>query len=162
MASTKYVKRRPVNENGRRVIKTKQGIRDSFFILLKEKPINKITVSDIIRQADINRSTFYFYYDDIFDMIEQINNSKKWPSLSPETDNNGNVLLRQNGKPLYARSYSILQDEIFQYLRDKGYADIERGVKGSTAANIPLQKRITKLSQLSQKKALQAAANSED
>lgn len=74
MASEKYVKRRPVNENDRRVIKTKQNIRDSFFKILKEKPINKITVSDIIRKADINRSTFYFYYDDIFDMIEQINN----------------------------------------------------------------------------------------
>lgn len=74
MATTKYVKKRPVNENDRRVKKTKQNIRDSFFRLLKEKPTEKITVSDIIREADINRSTFYFYYDDIFDMIERINN----------------------------------------------------------------------------------------
>lgn len=74
MVEEKYRKRRPVNENDRRVIKTKQSIRNSFFKIFKEKPINKITVSDIIRGADINRSTFYFYYDDIYDMIEQINN----------------------------------------------------------------------------------------
>ena len=74
MATEKYTKKRPVNENDRRVIKTKQVIRDSFFRLMKDKPMEKITVSDIIRSADINRSTFYFYYDDIFDMIEQINN----------------------------------------------------------------------------------------
>lgn len=70
------------------------------------------------------------------EVIHQISHSKKWPSLTPETDDNGNVILRQNGKPSYVRSYSILQDEIFQYLRDKGYADIERGVKGSTAENL--------------------------
>lgn len=74
MASEKYTKKRPVNDNDKRVIKTKQMIRDSFFRLMKEKPMEKITVSDVVRNADINRSTFYFYYDDIFDMIEQINN----------------------------------------------------------------------------------------
>ena len=82
------------------------------------------------------------------EIIHQISHSKKWPSLIPETDENGDVIIRQNGKPSYVRSYSILQDEIFQYLRDKGYTDIERGIKGSTAENLTsLEYQIKKDSQ---------------
>jgi len=46
-------------------------IQNSFIQLLKEKPINKITVKEICELADINRSTFYKYYLDPYDWIEQ-------------------------------------------------------------------------------------------
>lgn len=55
----------------RRVEYTKKVIRDSIIQLLKEKPINKITVKEICELADINRSTFYKYYLDPYDWIEQ-------------------------------------------------------------------------------------------
>ena len=41
---------------------TKMVIQNSFTRLLKEKPINKITVKEICELADINRSTFYKYH----------------------------------------------------------------------------------------------------
>ncbi len=58
----------------RRVKYTKQIIKVCFFELLSEKDINKITVSELCLKADINRATFYRYYIDIYDLLENIEN----------------------------------------------------------------------------------------
>ena len=60
-----------INDN-RRVRYTKMVLRESLIELLKEKPINRITVTDICKQADLNRGTFYNYYCDAFDLLAQI------------------------------------------------------------------------------------------
>ena len=56
----------------RRVKRTKKALRDCLFQLLDEKTVEEITVKELTAMADINRSTFYFYYKDIDDMIMQI------------------------------------------------------------------------------------------
>lgn len=56
----------------RRVKRTKKSLRDSLFTLLEEKSINQITVTELTTLADVNRSTFYLYYNDIYDMMEKI------------------------------------------------------------------------------------------
>lgn len=61
-----------VNTNDRRVKRTKKLLRDSLFSLLQTKSINEITVTELTEIADINRATFYFYYTDIMDMLDQI------------------------------------------------------------------------------------------
>ena len=53
---------------------TKSVICDCFLELLKDQPIQKITVKAICEKADINRSTFYRYYKDAYDLMEQIAN----------------------------------------------------------------------------------------
>lgn len=58
--------------NDKRVAKTKAALRDSLFQLLFIKSINQISVSELTRLAGVNRSTFYFYYQDIYDMMEQV------------------------------------------------------------------------------------------
>ncbi len=63
-----------INANDRRVKRTKKLLRDSLFSLLQKKSINEITVTELTEVADINRATFYFYYTDIFDMLDQIQN----------------------------------------------------------------------------------------
>ena len=60
--------------NDRRVQKTKKSLRNALFELIKEKDINEISVTELTQKAEINRSTFYFYYKDIYDMMEQIQN----------------------------------------------------------------------------------------
>lgn len=42
-----------------------EAIYDAFFLILKEKEIDKITVSDIIKRAGIVRTTFYNHYENI-------------------------------------------------------------------------------------------------
>ena len=56
----------------RRVKRTKKALRDCLFKLLEEKSVDEVTVKELTAMADINRSTFYFYYKDIDDMIIQI------------------------------------------------------------------------------------------
>lgn len=52
--------------------KTKQKIIDCFWELYRQKSIDKITVSELASLAKINRSTFYVYFNDIYDVLEQI------------------------------------------------------------------------------------------
>ena len=52
--------------------KTKQAIKDAFWELYKQKKIEKITVKDITMRAGYNRSTFYAYFTDVYDVLEQI------------------------------------------------------------------------------------------
>lgn len=42
-----------------------EAIYDAFFLILKEKDLDKITVSDVIKKAGIVRSTFYNHYENI-------------------------------------------------------------------------------------------------
>ncbi len=47
-------------------------IRKSFLELLESKPLNKITVKDICEKANVNRTTFYSNYYDIYDLLSTI------------------------------------------------------------------------------------------
>lgn len=56
-------------------VKTKNAIRNAFVELFNEKKdLNKITVTEIARKAEINRSTFYLHYGDIYEIPEEIGN----------------------------------------------------------------------------------------
>lgn len=55
-----------------RTAKTKQSLRDSFWKLYQEKPMEKITVSEITTAAGVYRSTFYTYYSDVYAVLEEI------------------------------------------------------------------------------------------
>ena len=51
---------------------TQQAIMYSLLKLLQEKPIDKITVKDICELCEINRNTFYYYYRDIYQVLEEL------------------------------------------------------------------------------------------
>jgi len=51
---------------------TRQAIMYSLLKLLQEKSIDKITVKDICELCEINRNTFYYYYNDIYQVIEEL------------------------------------------------------------------------------------------
>lgn len=55
---------------------TRQKIQQAFMDLLDKKPFNKISVSDICGLAEISRPSFYAHYDDINDLIMQIEDEK--------------------------------------------------------------------------------------
>lgn len=58
----------------RRIRKTKAQLRTGLARLMKEKSINEITVRELVDEADINRSTFYLHYNDIYHLLESIEN----------------------------------------------------------------------------------------
>ena len=64
----------PDKKEYRSALRSRRLIRQAFLELLREKPFEKITVTDIVKRADINRSTFYAHYPDVRGLIEEMIN----------------------------------------------------------------------------------------
>lgn len=56
----------------RSAIRSRKLIQGALADLLQEKPLDKITVTDVVRRAEINRGTFYAHYADIPDVIHHV------------------------------------------------------------------------------------------
>ncbi|KHF41650.1 TetR family transcriptional regulator [Halalkalibacter okhensis] len=56
----------------RRIKYTQMVLKESFMKLLKQKPLTNITIKELCELADINRSTFYSHYKDLYDLLYQI------------------------------------------------------------------------------------------
>ena len=56
----------------RSALRSKKLINDALADLLTEKPLDKITVTDVVKRADINRGTFYAHYKDIPDVVDHL------------------------------------------------------------------------------------------
>ena len=67
---------------------TKKAIKETFISLLEEYPLSDITVKDIVEKCEINRNSFYYHYQDIPALIEEIVKEEaeqillKYPSVS--------------------------------------------------------------------------------
>ena len=57
-----------------RVRLSKMLLKNALIKLLKEKPVNKITVKELCELSQINRATFYTHYSDCFALLESIEN----------------------------------------------------------------------------------------
>ena len=55
-----------------RVQKTKERLKSTLLTLLKEKGIDRISISEICRASGINRNTFYQHYSDIRDLLSEV------------------------------------------------------------------------------------------
>ena len=53
-----------------RIQKTETAIKNAFMELRSRKPVEKITVKELCGLAQINKSTFYTHYDDIYAALE--------------------------------------------------------------------------------------------
>ena len=53
---------------------TQMVLKEAFLTLLKEKPVNKITVKEVCTLAQLNRATFYAHYSDCFALMQSIEN----------------------------------------------------------------------------------------
>ena len=59
-------------KGNRRILYTKNIIKESLIELLETKEIHEVTVTDICKKADINRGTFYTHYKDAFDLLQSM------------------------------------------------------------------------------------------
>ena len=99
------------------------------------------------------------------EIIQQVSMSKKWAS-KPALDENGDPILSTKGKPVLKKSYSVLQDDFFRYMRDAGYDDVERGERGSSEEHLTVtqfkvqqeQARLAELTEQNRQQEQQAAA----
>ena len=52
------------------VNQTKQALEASLKHLLLQKPLDKITISDLTKDCGISRMAFYYHFKDIYDLVE--------------------------------------------------------------------------------------------
>ena len=58
----------------RRTKLTKRLLKESLIEILYKKDISHITIKEVCENADLNRSTFYSYYQSIYQLLEEITN----------------------------------------------------------------------------------------
>ncbi len=69
------------------------------------------------------------------EVITQVSRSKKWES-KPVLGEDGNPMLNAKGKKILKSSYSVLQDDFFNFMRNAGYTDVGRGERGRTEEHL--------------------------
>lgn len=81
-----------VSTNDHRARVTQALIRKAFTDLMRQKPLESITISELCKYAGINRSTFYNHYTDLYDLRSHIEDQLKkefydalMPLLSDDT-----------------------------------------------------------------------------
>ena len=103
---------------------TKEAIQASFRTLLLAKSLDKITVRDIVEDCGLTRNTFYYHYEDIYDLFDDYLDSRMyevWTKM-PEDKPWDEMLLEllqsvfetpQMGRHIF---FSKKQDSMRQYL----------------------------------------------
>ncbi|GAB6168411.1 TetR/AcrR family transcriptional regulator [Clostridium carnis] len=61
---------------------TKNAIAASLKELMKSSDLHKISVKDIVDKCGVNRQTFYYHFQDIFDLIDWIYKTEAVESIS--------------------------------------------------------------------------------
>lgn len=103
---------------------TQKAIKDSFIKLLNKHPFDKITVKDIVQDCGINRNTFYYYYQDIYDLLEDVFESETVEMLEEtkeyQTWQEGIIesakFAMENKQLIYHVYNSINRDQLERYL----------------------------------------------
>ncbi len=88
----------------RRVLRTREAIREAFFTLLEEKPVEKITVRELCEFANINRTSFYDHYLDYPDFLASIEKEFAENMLAQYDD----LFVRENYEEETMRKFLLL------------------------------------------------------
>lgn len=83
--------------------RTQAIIMQAFIELLTQKSLDKITVKDVIERADINRNTFYYYYENIPSLLDTLF-EQELQKFTASTEK------RESFAKEYVRAYSLVQN----------------------------------------------------
>ena len=92
---------------------TKAAIKATFISLLNKKPLNKITVKEIVEECGINRNSFYYHFDDIPSLLEEILVEEADRFVATETDNSTSVYESLISVIDYASSNKLVIQHIY-------------------------------------------------
>lgn len=51
---------------------TEQAFAKALKEIMQEKSFDKVTVTELVQRLNVNRQTFYYHYNDLYDLLEQI------------------------------------------------------------------------------------------
>lgn len=113
----------------RRVIRTRKSIMDAFNKLLVEKGVDKITVSAIAREADIDRKTFYLHYSSIDDLTSHKAEEYMERVLKALTERGKGKNVRERTHIIFSEVNAIITEEldVFEHIADN--LSIERTIE---------------------------------
>lgn len=101
----------------RNAVRSRMLIRGAFVSLMHEKPFEKIKATDIIKQANINRSTFYAHYPDVKGIMDEITEEiiAVFQSTLAEMDLS---IFFENPRPILHQMVDLLQEnqELYRLL----------------------------------------------
>lgn len=112
----------PQRKTDRRTLYTRMVIQDAYLTLLHKKEFDRITVTDICKLAEINRSTFYLHYTDALAVFDDLLDGLLAQMLQmltasvPESTSIDQLFLL-SGDVVYRQ---ILQDAKLSFLLKKG------------------------------------------
>lgn len=103
---------------------TKKAIIETFIKLINERPLDKITVKDIVEECGINRNTFYYHFQDIPSMIEEIMREEVNRTLTSQKQSasweegfiDAAEFALKNKKALYHIYKSVSRDVVERYM----------------------------------------------
>lgn len=118
-------------------VNTKLAIQESFRGLLQKKSLDKITVRDIVEDCGLTRNTFYYHYEDIYDLFDDYLDTQmqkvlqNFPSDGSWEDALLQLLLGIFDNPRTGRHifFSKKHDTLRQYLNKLLSAVLERYVR---------------------------------
>ena len=105
---------------------TKQAIIQSFLRIAEKKPVSKITVRDIVDDCGVNRNTFYYHFQDIYALIEEVITNQMLRTVPDGTDSKyltdvftQTVLFMLEHKPAFLNIYRSVGREVFENMTQK-------------------------------------------
>lgn len=117
--------------NNRRRKESQEKIERIFVELIQEKNLNEISVTDICKKANLNRSTFYANYLDVYDLVDKIKERLEHDvtnlyldeELNQYNSNNfSKIFLLVKENPLFFKTYFKLEfDSIDTFKQDYRY-----------------------------------------
>ena len=114
---------------------TRDKLIDAFFELYKTTPIEKISISQICAIAGYHRSTFYEYYSDIYDLLEQeeqeILKYQQTKLIAPIIKGEINILEPDALKTIIQNIYNYKGDHIMILLSPSGDPKFQQEFKGN-------------------------------
>lgn len=125
---------------------TKRALAASLKKLLEQKPLDKITITDITEDCEVNRQTFYYHFQDIYDLIEWIYTSEATKALGEKRtyDTWQQGFLRvfeylQANRTFVVRTYhSVSREHLERFLYSEAYL-LLMGVVEEKAAGAPIR-----------------------
>ena len=116
---------------------TKAAIMTSFIELLNERPFDKISVVDIAERCGVNRNTFYYYYADVFALVDEVFRVESQKIADTDVGSaswkdafmHATGFARQNRQAVYHLYNSAARDRLEDYLYEVTMAAVTSFVK---------------------------------
>ena len=104
---------------------TKRALEASLKNLLAKRPLDKITVKDIVDDCGVNRNTFYYNFEDIYALVDELLSEEVARVLEKQRTCNswqgglyyGAEFVLKNKRAVYHLYHSTKKDQLERYFK---------------------------------------------